>query len=208
LRSFSKVKKAPRHYPKRRWPGSAPIRSAKPAAATTERGSRTPALCRSLWKSSTASCRSQTKIDKQLPDYKVTAEDLLLVPEGTISEAGVRQNVAVGIGYLEAWVRGIGCVPLFNLMEDAATAEISRAQLWQWVHHAAHLSTGELVTADLCHKMIDEELARAKSAYDSDRYQAYEKAASMMRTLIDSPKFADFLTLGAYANLIATESKG
>jgi len=147
------------------------------------------------------------QIDKQLSDYNVTAEDLLLVPEGTISEAGVRQNVAVGIGYLEAWVRGIGCVPLFNLMEDAATAEISRAQLWQWVHHAAHLSTGELVTADLCHKMIDQELERAQGIYDSDRYQAYEKAASMMRTLIDSPKFADFLTLGAYANLIAAESK-
>ena len=146
------------------------------------------------------------QIDRQLPDYHATAEDLLRVPEGTISEAGVRQNVAVGIGYLEAWVRGIGCVPLFNLMEDAATAEISRAQLWQWVHHHAHLSTGEPVTAELCNEMIDEELARAKATYDADRYQAYEKAGTMMRTLIDSPKFADFLTLGAYANLIATEA--
>ena len=146
------------------------------------------------------------QIDKQLPDYNATAEDLLRVPEGTISEAGVRQNVAVGIGYLEAWVRGIGCVPLFNLMEDAATAEISRAQLWQWVHHHAHLATGEPVTAELCFQMINEELAQAKANFDADRYKAYEKAATMMRTLIDSPKFADFLTLGAYDNLIASET--
>ena len=64
---------------------------------------------------------------------------------GQITEAGLRQNIAVGIGYLESWFRGIGCVPLFNLMEDAATAEISRAQLWQWVHHKAHLEDGRLV---------------------------------------------------------------
>ncbi len=147
------------------------------------------------------------QIDKQLPDFNPTAEDLLRVPEGTITEAGVRQNIAVGIGYLEAWLRGIGCVPLFNLMEDAATAEISRAQLWQWVHHGAHLTTGEPVTAQLCHTMIDEELARARTTYDASRYVSYEKAATMMRELIDSPKFADFLTLGAYADLIATERR-
>jgi malate synthase len=147
------------------------------------------------------------QIDKQLDDYNVVAEDLLRVPDGTISEAGLRQNVAVGIGYLEAWIRGIGCVPLFNLMEDAATAEISRAQLWQWVHHGAHLVTSEPVTAELCHRIIDEELARAKAAVDADRYQAYEKAAGLMRDLIEAPKFMDFLTLPAYSNLIASESK-
>jgi malate synthase len=90
------------------------------------------------------SCRSPTR-SKQLPDYTRTAADLLAVPTGTITEAGLRQNVAVGLGYVEAWLRGIGCVPLFNLMEDAATAEISRAQLWQWVHHEAppwHVPTG------------------------------------------------------------------
>jgi malate synthase len=145
------------------------------------------------------------QISKQLPDYHATAEDLLRVPEGTISEAGVRQNVAVGIGYLEAWIRGIGCVPLFNLMEDAATAEISRAQLWQWVHHGAHLVTGEPVTAQLCFQRIEEELARAKSTVDADRYKAYEKAATLMRNLIESPRFMDFLTLPAYNNLIAIE---
>src|SRR6185312_15023931 len=103
----------------------------------------------------------------------VTPDDLLRVPEGTLTEAGLRQNVAVGLGYIEAWLRGIGCVPLFNLMEDAATAEISRAQLWQWVHHGASLQDGRPVTVDLCHRFIDEELARAKSAVDADRYGAY-----------------------------------
>ena len=85
------------------------------------------------------------QISKQLPDYNPTADDLLQVPEGQITEAGLKQNVAIGLGYLEAWLRGIGCVPLFNLMEDAATAEISRAQLWQWVHHSAKLSDGRVV---------------------------------------------------------------
>ena len=83
------------------------------------------------------------QISKQLTDYSATAEDLLQVPEGQITDAGLKQNVAVGLGYLEAWMRGIGCVPLFNLMEDAATAEISRAQLWQWVHQKAKLSDGQ-----------------------------------------------------------------
>src|ERR1700726_3482795 len=102
------------------------------------------------------------QIEKQLPDYHATAEDLLHVPEGTITEAGVRQNVAVGLGYVEAWLRGIGCVPLFNLMEDAATAEISRAQLWQWVHHHAKLEDGRAVTAELVETTIGDELARVR----------------------------------------------
>src|ERR1700689_4941879 len=94
------------------------------------------------------------QINKQLTDYHCTATDLLQVPEGNITEAGLKQNVAVGLGYLEAWLRGIGCVPLFNLMEDAATAEISRAQLWQWVHHGAKLEDGRAVTAELVEKAI------------------------------------------------------
>src|SRR5271155_5832587 len=106
------------------------------------------------------------QISKQLPDFHVTAEDLLQVPEGTISEAGVRQNVAVGLGYVEAWLRGIGCVPLFNLMEDAATAEISRAQLWQWVHHHAKLEDGRPVTTALVEQAIADELAATRPNVD------------------------------------------
>jgi malate synthase len=149
------------------------------------------------------------QVAKQLPDYTCTAADLLQVPTGTITFAGLQQNVAVGIGYLEAWLRGIGCVPLFNMMEDAATAEISRSQLWQWVHHHAVLQdpehNGTLVTAELCDQVIDAELARAKSAYPAERYAACVHAAFLTRELIRAPHFQDFLTLPAYARVLDQE---
>lgn len=145
------------------------------------------------------------QIDKQLPEFHPTAEDLLRVPEGSITEAGLKQNVAVGLGYVEAWLRGIGCVPLFNLMEDAATAEISRAQLWQWVHHGARLEDGRQVTAALCDVYIDEELKRAKEAYAPARFEAYTHAAFLMRELIKAPKFQNFLTEPAYARVLDHE---
>jgi len=143
------------------------------------------------------------QISKQLPDYHVTADDLLQIPEGTISEAGVRQNVAVGLGYVEAWLRGIGCVPLFNLMEDAATAEISRAQLWQWVHHKAVMEDGLPVTVAMVDAEIADELERAKAGVDAKRYSAYVRAAELMRELVRSPKFVDFLTVPAYERVMA-----
>jgi malate synthase len=143
------------------------------------------------------------QIGKQLEDYSPTADDLLQVPDGTITEAGVRQNVAVGLGYLEAWLRGIGCVPLFNLMEDAATAEISRAQLWQWVHHHAHLTDGRRVTAELIESEIDRELALAEIRVDATRFEAYRHAAFLMRELVKAPHFQEFLTLPAYACVLA-----
>jgi malate synthase len=149
------------------------------------------------------------QIDKQLPEYSVTAAELLEIPTGTITFAGVQQNVAVGIGYLEAWLRGIGCVPLFNMMEDAATAEISRSQLWQWVHHHAVLQDGEhagvAVTAELCDEVIDAELARVVQVVDEERFKAYEHAAFLMRELIKTPKFQDFLTVPAYARVLDHE---
>ena len=145
------------------------------------------------------------QIDKQLPDYNATAEDLLRVPPGAITEAGLRQNVAVGLGYVEAWLRGIGCVPLFNLMEDAATAEISRAQLWQWVHHHAKLDDGRAVTVDLVETAIAEDLARARGVVDDVRYKAYEHAAELMRELVRSERFTEFLTVPAYARVLAEE---
>jgi malate synthase len=145
------------------------------------------------------------QIDKQLPDYHATAADLLQVPTGTITEAGLRQNVAVGLGYVEAWLRGIGCVPLFNLMEDAATAEISRAQLWQWVHHHAVLEDGRAVTTELVERAIAEELAATRPKVDDARYSAYERAAKLMRDLIEAEKFPEFLTLSAYSEVLAEE---
>jgi malate synthase len=147
------------------------------------------------------------QIGRKLADFNCTAADLLGAPEGEISEAGVRQNIAVGIGYLESWLRGIGCVPLFNLMEDAATAEISRAQLWQWIRHKARLSDSRTVTLDLCLKMIDEELAKIRQSVGDAQFRTsrYNDAAGILRELIQSKQFVDFLTLPAYEKLNATE---
>ena len=117
------------------------------------------------------------------------AADLLQVPDGQITEAGLKQNVAVGLGYVEAWLRGIGCVPLFNLMEDAATAEISRAQLWQWVHHGAKLSDGRVIDVALVDNLIDAELARQQSAVDATRFAAYQKAARLYARTCPGPEF-------------------
>src|ERR1700751_3887236 len=138
------------------------------------------------------------QISKQLPDYNPTAEDLLRVPEGEITEAGLKQNVAIALGYLESWLRGIGCVPLFNLMEDAATAEISPAQLGKGIHHKAKLSDGRVVNIALVESMIDDEVKQQKTAVDAQRYAAYEEAAGLMRDLVRAPKFVEFLTVPAY----------
>jgi malate synthase len=145
------------------------------------------------------------QIEKQLRDFTANAKDLLRVPEGQITEAGLRMNVAVGLGYVEAWLRGIGCVPLFNLMEDAATAEISRAQLWQWVHHDAHLQDGRRVTAELVDQAITEELALAEVRLEAKHFESYKHAAFLMRELVKAPHFQDFLTVPAYARVLAGE---
>jgi malate synthase len=148
------------------------------------------------------------QISKQLPDYHATADDLLRIPEGQITDAGLKQNVAVGLGYIEAWLRGIGCVPLFNLMEDAATAEISRAQLWQWIHQNAKLSDGRVVDLPLVESIIDAELAKQKTAVDGTRFAAYQKAADLMRDLVATPQFIEFLTVPAYQRVLKEENLG
>jgi malate synthase len=136
------------------------------------------------------------QIARKRQDVHVTASDLLAVPDGTITEAGLRQNLNVGIGYIEAWLRGTGCVPLYNLMEDAATAEISRAQIWQWIRHRAKLDDGRIVDAALCSVMLDEELAKLReAAADGGRY---DDAANLFRQLVEAPTFPEFLTLPAY----------
>ena len=143
------------------------------------------------------------QIDRKLEDFHTTAADLLQAPPGDITEAGLRQNIAVGLGYLESWFRGTGCVPLFNLMEDAATAEISRTQLWQWIHHGCHLKDGRKVDLALCDTMIQEELNKAKQAGDPVRSASYEKAAKLTRDLIASKDFVNFLTIPAYQQIIS-----
>jgi malate synthase len=147
------------------------------------------------------------QIARKLEDVTIKAEDLLAPVSGEITEAGVRQNVAVGIGYLESWLRGIGCVPLFNLMEDAATAEISRAQLWQWIHHRAKLNDGRAIDANLFERAVKEELSRFEnSAEDSgSNNRKYDEAADLLRRLVLSETFVEFLTLPAYDLLDKTE---
>ena len=130
----------------------------------------------------------------------VTAEELIAIPEGVVSEKGIRHNVSVGIQYLAAWLGGSGAVPLYNLMEDAATAEISRTQLWQWVQHGAKTDAGELVTPSLYRRIRDEELRAIGTHPHVDR------AARIFDELILNPELADFLTIPAYAELLQLET--
>jgi malate synthase len=145
------------------------------------------------------------QIARKRQDVHVSAADLLAVPEGTITEAGLRQNLNVGIGYIEAWLRGTGCVPLYHLMEDAATAEISRAQVWQWIRHGAKLGDGRRIDAALCRTVLDEELAKLREAAGDGAYRdgRYDDAARLFRELIEAPTFPEFLTLPAYDIIIA-----
>ncbi|MGE0718485.1 MAG: malate synthase A [Alphaproteobacteria bacterium] len=147
-----------------------------------------------------AQMKEANQIARQRQDVHVTAADLLKVPEGPITEAGLRQNIAVGIGYIEAWLRGIGCVPLYNLMEDAATAEISRAQVWQWIRHGAHLDDGRLVDAQLCRIVVEQELVKIATQIGTERFGKgrYDDAAALFTRLVEAPEFAEFLTLPAY----------
>ncbi len=137
-------------------------------------------------------------------DFLCTARDLLDVPRGPITEAGLRVNVNVGLLYLEAWLRGSGCVPIYNLMEDAATAEICRAQVWQWIRHpAGKLDDGRKVTVELFRKVLAEEMGKIKAMVGADAFNAgkYELAARLFDAITSSEQFVDFLTLPAYEQL-------
>ena len=153
--------------------------------------------------------KEANQIARKRQDVHVTAADLIQIPNGPKTEAGLRQNVAVGIGYVEAWLRGIGCVPLFNLMEDAATAEISRAQVWQWVRHSQKLDDGRPITKDLVRQIVREENERVKAQIGEEAYAKgrYEDAAQLMIDLVEQPQFYEFLTLPAYDRIIADEKK-
>jgi malate synthase len=147
--------------------------------------------------------QSPNQLNKQRKE-NITATDLLTVPKGSITEAGLRNNVSVSLQYMAAWLDGNGCVPINNLMEDAATAEISRAQIWQWIHHPGGvLSDGRRVTAELFHKMLDEERERLKTALGREAYEAraYDEAARLLDEITVAKEFSTFLTLSAYRRL-------
>ncbi|WP_316150025.1 malate synthase A [Cupriavidus sp. BIC8F] len=136
---------------------------------------------------------------KQRPDVQVKGADLLdFKPETPITEHGLRMNINVGIHYLGAWLDGNGCVPIHNLMEDAATAEISRSQVWQWIRSPkGKLEDGTKVTAELVRKLIPEELAKVKELVGGDT-KTYDRAAEIFEQMSTSEDFAEFLTLPLY----------
>jgi malate synthase len=141
----------------------------------------------------------QNQLDKLREDVTVGEKELLQPHEGTRSEEGLRMNIRVGVQYIEAWLRGNGAVPLYNLMEDAATAEISRTQIWQWLHYGATLVDGRRVTAELVEACLADEMAKLKAtlgdAYTKGRF---DEAIALFRQLVLSEKLEAFLTLPAY----------
>lgn len=144
------------------------------------------------------------QVERQRPDVDVQASDLLTASSGTITEHGVRWNLKVGIQYLEAWLGGNGCVPLYNLMEDAATAEISRAQVWQWLHNGVTLEDGRVLNEALYGQMLEEEMDAIAREVGSERFQSghFTKAAQLFDEMIRSAEFMEFLTLPAYGYLV------
>src|SRR5436309_2345963 len=129
-------------------------------------------------------------------DVHVSPRDLLTVPDGEITEAGLRTNIDVGIQYLESWLRGVGCVPIYNLMEDAATAEISRSQVWQWLRHGVRLSNGRQVTPGLVESLMAEEMETKQLSGGK-----FDLAAKLFGQLMTGTEFPEFLTLVAYQHL-------
>jgi malate synthase len=160
------------------------------------------ALCREVFDAALGDRPNQ--LDRQRDDVSVTAADLLAVDKtpGVITEAGLRNNVSVGLQYLANWLGGNGAVGIFNLMEDAATAEISRSQIWQWLHNDIVLDDGPKVTRDLAERIIKEELATirdsAGAAFDAARY---DQAVALFAEVALADDYAEFLTLPAYERM-------
>lgn len=148
--------------------------------------------------------KGPNQIDRKREDVHVTVADLLEVPDGAITETGLRNNINVSLQYLDSWLRGTGCVPINNLMEDAATVEISRAQIWQWIHHPKGiLDDGRKVTVELFRQLAAEELAKIKAAVGEKVYAArkYQQAYEILDQIIVNDQFVEFLTLPAYKYL-------
>ncbi|MFC5648234.1 malate synthase A [Paenibacillus solisilvae] len=144
------------------------------------------------------------QVTKLLSDVVITAEDLLKVPQGEITEAGLRLNISVGIQYMEAWLRGFGAVPINNLMEDAATAEISRAQVWQWIKHPKGvLADGRKVSEQLFHTLLEEELEAIRRSVGEEAYidGQYATASALFAQMSLAETFEDFLTVPGYRYL-------
>jgi malate synthase len=140
------------------------------------------------------------QLGKLRRDFRAEGSDLLEVPRGTRTEDGLRLNVRVGVQYLEAWLRGIGCVPLYDLMEDAATAEISRTQIWQWQKHGAALDDGRPVTREMTERVLDQELERVSAEIGRERFEGgrFDEARELFLGLSFADELEEFLTGYAY----------
>jgi malate synthase len=147
---------------------------------------------------------SPNQVHRLREDVVVAAEALLEPPPGTRTEAGLRHNIRVGIQYLEAWLAGQGAVPIYNLMEDAATAEISRTQIWQWLKHRATLDDGRTVTPALVEQLVAEEFDRVREEVGASRFERgrFGDARSLFVQVATSAELEDFLTLPAYELLV------
>jgi malate synthase len=135
------------------------------------------------------------QLGKLREDVRVSAQEMVQVHEGTRTEEGLRGCIRVGVQYIEAWIRGVGCVPLYNLMEDAATAEICRAQIWQWLKFGAKLEDGRTVDGKLFASLLAEETQRLKGG-------RFPEAIDIFTTMSTSPEFEEFLTLPAYERIL------
>ena len=145
--------------------------------------------------------KGSNQIDRKLKDFRVDASVLVTPSTGTITEAGVRKNIRVAIQYLAAWLSGNGCVPIDNLMEDAATAEISRSQLWQWLKHGAQLDDGRKITRGLLDGLFEEIKALLVSGAPAGFSQFIIAAADLLKAMTNNPEMDEFLTLPAYTQL-------
>jgi malate synthase len=145
------------------------------------------------------------QLGRQRPEVEVTGAQLIdpKIPGGKVTEAGVRQNVSVGIQYLESWLRGNGAAAINNLMEDAATAEISRSQVWQWVHHAARMDDGTPVSEGLVKELENDELSKLREQYGPELWAKarFEEAREIFEQVALSKDFVEFLTVPAYDHL-------
>jgi malate synthase len=145
------------------------------------------------------------QLDRQREDVHVTADQLLDVAStpGDVTEEGLRSNVSVGIQYLESWLRGSGAVGINNLMEDAATAEISRSQVWQWLHNDVELSNGHRVTRQLVESIIDEEMAAIRDRLGEEAFSQgrWDDARATFTQMALADEYPDFLTLPAYERM-------
>jgi malate synthase len=140
------------------------------------------------------------QISKRRDDFETTAEELLALPRGTRTEQGLRWNIRVGVMYLEAWLRGVGCVPLYHLMEDAATAEISRTQIWQWQAHRATLDSGRRVSREMAEELLDEEMRAVAAEIGPEAFEQgrFAEARELFMGLSFSDELVEFLPAYAY----------